>query len=387
MKVITEENLKNWRRYLHEYPELSLKEYETKKYIVNVLNDYNIKYNETLETGLVVILSASEQTKDAVLFRADIDALPILEENDVDFKSKNNGVMHACGHDGHTTMLLGSVIEAAEYYKNNKTKVNSIFVFQPAEETFGGGNLLINDFDFSNYNILASYALHMNPDYPEEYIVSKPNEIMASANEYRIYIKGKAAHVGLKNNGVDALNVATMFYREMLKLNSLHTKAKNTNIIHIGKMYGGDAMNVVAENAYLEGTIRTYSMSDLEIIKKAILDTKKGLEYLTRAEIKVEFAEGYPAVINDKKPYEVIRKVVEEKNINYIELEEAYLYGEDFSFFSRLSPINYSFLGLKNEKKNFISGLHTPTFNFDEKILKIGVKYYLGIIENYNKQT
>lgn len=385
MKIVTEENLKTWRRHLHQNPEVSLKEYETKEYITGILDSYDIKYEEALETGVVVILEASEKTNDTILFRADIDALPITEENNIEFKSKNDGVMHACGHDGHTTMLLGAVVEAADYYKNNKTTVNSIYVFQPAEETFGGGNLLINDFDFSEYNILASYALHMNPDYPEGYIISKPHEIMASANEYRTYIKGRAAHVGLKNTGIDALNVATMFFQEMLKLNALHTKARNTNIIHIGKMYGGDAMNVVAENAYLEGTIRTYSMTDLAQIKKAILDTKKGLEYLSGAEIRVDFAEGYPAVINDKEPYEIIKKVVEEKGIDYIELEEAYLYGEDFSFFSRLSPINYSFLGLRNEEKNYISGLHTPTFNFDEKILKIGVKYYQGILEYYNK--
>lgn len=386
MKVVTEENLTKWRRHLHQNPELSLKEYETKEYIKSILDSYSIAYKETLETGLVVILEASEKTKDTILFRADIDALPILEENDVEFKSKNDGVMHACGHDGHTTMLLGAVVEAREYYKQNQTKVNSIYVFQPAEETFGGGNLLINDFDFSEYNILASYALHMNPDYPEGHIISKPNEIMASANEYRTYIKGRAAHVGLKNTGIDALNVATMFFQEMLKLNALHTKARNTNIIHIGKMYGGDAMNVVAENAYLEGTIRTYSMDDLAQIKKAILDTKKGLEYLSGADIRIDFAEGYPAVINDKEPYEVIKKVVADKNIDYIELEEAYLYGEDFSFFSRLSSINYSFLGLRNEEKNYTSGLHTPTFNFDEKILKVGVKYYTGILEYYNKK-
>ena len=119
---------------------------------------------------------------------------------------------------------------------------------------------------------------------------------------------------------------------------------------------------------------------------KAILDTKKGLEYLTGAEIRVDFAEGYPAVINDSKPYEIMREVVSNKEISYIELEEAYLYGEDFSFFSRLSPINYSFLGLRNEEKDFISGLHTPTFNFDEKILATGVKYYLELIEYYNKK-
>ena len=121
------------------------------------------------------------------------------------------------------------------------------------------------------------------------------------------------------------------------------------------------------------------------VIKAAIENTRVGLEYLTGASIRVDFAEGYPAVINDEVPYQVIREVIEKENIDYIELEEAYLYGEDFSFFSRLSPINYSFLGLRNEEKNYVSGLHTPTFNFDEKILKVGVQYYLGILKYYNE--
>ena len=126
-------------------------------------------------------------------------------------------------------------------------------------------------------------------------------------------------------------------------------------------------------------------MEDLATIKAAIENTRVGLEHLTSASIRVDFAEGYPAVINDEVPYQVIRGVIEKENIDYIELEEAYLYGEDFSFFSRLSPINYSFLGLRNEEKNYVSGLHTPTFNFDEKILKVGVQYYLGVLKYYNK--
>ena len=135
----------------------------------------------------------------------------------------------------------------------------------------------------------------------------------------------------------------------------------------------------------MEGTIRTYSIEDLSTIKTAIENTRVGLEHLTGASICVDFAEGYPAVINDEVPYQVIKEVIEKENIDYIELEEAYLYGEDFSFFSRLSPINYSFLGLRNEEKNYVSGLHTPTFNFDEKILKVGVQYYLGILNYYNE--
>ena len=385
MNIVTQENLTTWRRWLHKNPELALEEYKTKEYLKKILDNYNINYEEVLETGLVVVLKASYETKDSILYRADIDALPIKEENNVDYKSQNEGKMHACGHDGHTTMLLGALIEAKNYYDNNATKVNSIFVFQPAEETIGGAKLMVDSYKFQEkYNVLASYALHMNPDYKEGAIISKQAEIMASANEYRIYIKGKAAHVGLKHQGIDALNVATMYYQELLKLNSLHTKAKNTNIVHIGKMYGGVVMNVVAEDAYLEGTIRTYSKKDLAVIKNSILNIAHGLEIMTGAKVKVDFAEGYPAVINDKKLYELIKEITKKENIEYIELEEAYLYGEDFSAFEEVSPINYSFLGLRNEEKNFVSGLHTPTFNFDEKILMIGVRYYLGLIKYYN---
>ena len=165
MKIITEENLKTWRRHLHQNPELSLKETtKTKEFSISVLDEYGIDYKETLETGLVIILNANNETKDTVLYRADIDALPIQEENNIDFKSQTDGVMHACGHDGHTTMLLGSVIEAADYYKNNNTYVNSIFVFQPAEENEAGGMLMYKDNAFGDWLPDEFYGLHVRPD-------------------------------------------------------------------------------------------------------------------------------------------------------------------------------------------------------------------------------
>ena len=135
MKVITEENLTSWRRHLHQNPELSLEEHKTKEFIASVLKEYGIEYQETLETGLVVICKASVETKDTILFRADIDALPITEENDVDFKSNNDGVMHACGHDAHTAMFIGAC--KVLYNMRNDLKVNVKFFFQEAEERFG----------------------------------------------------------------------------------------------------------------------------------------------------------------------------------------------------------------------------------------------------------
>lgn len=386
MKIVTEELLKKWRRDLHQIPELAFEEYKTTRYIKSVLDSYGIKYYSPLETGAVVVFKSKKNTKDTVLFRADIDALPILEENEVSFKSNHEGKMHACGHDGHTTMILGAVIEAAEKYRNEEIGYNSIFVFQPSEECGGGGEVLINNFDFSNFNILASYALHMNPDFVEKSIISKNNEIMASATEYRIMIKGEAAHVGMKHRGVDALNVATMLYQELLKITALSTRSRDTNIVHIGKMWGGDAVNVVADEAHLEGTIRTYSTDNFDLIINKINNIIDGLEHMYGVSITLKISPSYAPVINDTKPYEIIKKVANDENIEYIELTEPYLYGEDFSSFSKISKINYSFLGLRNEEKGYISGLHTPTFNFDENILSTGVNYYLGIMKYYNKK-
>ncbi|MBF0715472.1 M20 metallopeptidase family protein [Gemelliphila palaticanis] len=388
MNIINQEILTNWRRDLHQIPEISLKEYKTKEYIVNVLKQHNIEYKEVLDTGIIVELLGKNKNKQdkTILFRADIDALPIQESNDISFKSKHNGVMHACGHDGHTTVLLGTLIELNEYYKNNEVNINTIFVFQPAEETIGGGKLIIasDEYDFSKFNIIGSYAIHLNPDYLEHHIISKPGYIMASANELFISIKGEASHAGLKHKGKDALNAATILYQELMKINSINLNTRDLNIIHIGKIYGGDAPNIVAKEAYLEGTIRTLKKENYKEIMAQISKVKNAVEIITGTEIIIEEHTSYDSVNNDLELYNIIKEVVNKENIDYIELPESYLFGEDFSAFSEISKINYSFLGIRSEEKGYTSGLHTPTFNFDEQILMTGVRYFLGIF-NYFK--
>lgn len=388
MQVLTRDNLIKWRRDLHQNPELSIKEYQTKEYIKTILNEYDVAYEEVLETGLIVTFMGKNNNKKdrTIIFRADIDALPIQEENDIEFKSKNPGVMHACGHDGHTTILLASVIETKKFYEDNQPDFNSLFIFQPAEETIGGARMMIDQYDFSQFNIESSYAIHLNPDFAENTIISKAKEIMASATEFRVKIKGLAAHVGLKHKGIDAINIASVFYQELLKLNTLNLNARDINIIHVGKLWAGDALNIVAKEANLEGTIRTYSKDSLAFIQEKIKDIAKGLEIINHCKIELDFGFGYDAVINDHKEYEIIKAVCQNENIDYIELEEAYLYGEDFSAFRQVSPINYSFLGIRNEEKGFIYGLHTPKFNFDENILETGVNYFVGLVKYYGNQ-
>lgn len=387
MKKVTLENIIEFRRYFHKNPELSLKEYNTKKYIKSILDKNKISYEEVLDTGLIVIFRGENNNpKDrTILFRADIDALPIKEENDIEFKSINEGVMHACGHDGHTTILLATLLEVSEYYKKNSIDINIIFVFQPAEETKGGAEKIINSsFVFDEYNIEACYALHLNPDYEENSIISKSGYIMASANQFIIKIKGKASHVGLKHNGIDSINAACIIYQEMLKINSLQLDPYDVNIIHIGKLVAGDASNIVANSASLEGTIRTLKNENYKKIMNKINNIIKSVENLTDTKIDIEITTDYASVKNDEVLYELIKNITQKENIKYIELPKSYLYGEDFSSFSKVSPINYSFLGIRNEKKGYTSGLHTPTFNFDEECLITGIKYFLAIFKYYS---
>ena len=204
MKVTRLEDLIRWRRHLHKNPELSQKEYKTAAYIRAELDKMDLTYETCLNTGTIVYIDGGGQ--DTIILRADIDALPIREMNDVDFKSQNDGVMHACGHDAHASMLLGAAKEILELKRSGGLKVNILAVFQPSEESFGGANLLIKEYDFKKYNIKASYALHVNPDFEEGKIVTRPGPIMASCNEFTIDVKGRTAHVGLRENGLNALN-------------------------------------------------------------------------------------------------------------------------------------------------------------------------------------
>lgn len=305
MNVITQELLTKWRRDLHQIPELSLEEFKTKEYLKKVLDSYGVSYVEVLDTGLIVTFLGYDNNPEekTILFRADIDALPIKEENDIVFKSIHAGKMHACGHDGHTTILLGTLLEIQDYYLNNEVKQNTIFVFQPAEERLGGAALIQKEFDFKKYNIVGSFALHLNPDYPEHTIISKKDYIMADATEIIFHIKGKAAHVGLKHTGVDALNAATLLYTELLKLNSLNLDAKDFNIIHIGKLESGDAANIVPKYAQLMGTTRTLTRENYELIMTHIRKIVNAVEVLTDTKISIDITTHYESVFNDENLY------------------------------------------------------------------------------------
>lgn len=381
MKYTNLEKIKEWRRYLHAHPELSLKEFETTRYIRMELTKMGLEYECPMETATIVKLKGKSDKY--IILRADIDALPIKEMNDVEYLSKNTNIMHACGHDAHTAMLLGAVSELSNLSISNELNINVLVIFQPAEESFGGANLLIQNYNFKNYDIVAAYALHVNPDYNEGTIISKVGPIMASCNEFKVEIKGKSAHVGIREEGINAMNAVVQVYSQFQAIPTFDLDSKHINIVHTGVMKAGEVMNSVPENAFLEGTIRTYDKNDFQIIKNRMENICKGLQISTNCEINLTIRQGYPAVINSEVLIEKSISAAKKAKAEYVFREDPYLLGEDFSFFSKLAPLSYSFIGIRNEKFGYTSGLHTSTLNLREEALIYGIDYFVEIVKSY----
>ncbi|WP_101773853.1 M20 metallopeptidase family protein [Peptostreptococcus faecalis] len=381
MLATTLEELKTWRRNIHSNPELSQEEYKTSSYIRDELSKMGLDYETPMDTATISVIDGNSDT--SILLRADIDALPIKELVNVDYKSKNDGVMHACGHDAHASMLLATVKELIALRDEGLLKINVVIVFQPSEESFGGANVLVEKYDFKKHNIIASFSIHVSPDFDEGTIASKKGPIMASCNEFLVDINGKSSHVGLKYRGIDAINAALQVYQQFVTIPMYSLNSNNTNVLHIGILNAGEVMNSVPSTAHLEGTIRTYSSEDLSFTKKRMKEICEGLSLSTRCEINLNLREGYPAVLNDDSLINLSKLAAKKANIEFVEINESYLLGEDFSFFSEISPICFAFIGVRNEELDFTNGLHTPLFQLREEALVHGVDYFVEIVKGY----
>lgn len=381
MQHTTLADVKRWREYLHAHPELSLQEFETSSYIRSELDALGIPYETPMETATIGIIDVGADS--AILLRADIDALPIQEQNDIPFCSQNPGKMHACGHDAHTAMLLGAVKELWSLKDSHALAVNVVFVFQPSEESIGGANLLCQAYPFDQHHIKGAFALHINPDYPEGHIISKIGPIMASCNEFTVDIHGKSAHVGQREQGTDAINAAFQVYQQCLSIPIYHLDSKHTNIVHIGRMVAGEVMNAVPQCGHMEGTIRTYDSNDFAIISEQMTRISESIRLSTGCQVDIQLKNGYPAVINDRNLFNYTRLCAEKAQISFIQREDPYLLGEDFSFFASIAPVSYAFIGIRNEELGYVSGLHTPTLQLREEALLCGIDYFVTLATSF----
>ena len=370
------ENLLKYRRDLHQIPEIGRKEFKTRDYLMSTLQKMGYEPSIIFNTGVYVFIDYGNN--ETTMFRSDIDALMITEMNDIDYKSKHDGYMHACGHDGHMSMLL----TFAEYLKDKEHfNRNILLIFQPAEEGPGGAKEIVKTGIMKKLNVTEVYGIHLFPNYEEGKIISKSGYLMGSITMIDIEVIGESAHVAMPNEGIDALYYGSLFHVKLMDL--LENKLPNSKyILKFGNMKSGSARNIVSNRTIFEGTLRTLDEETRQSIIKIINDLSKEFHIKYNVKINAITTHLYPAVNNDIEVYKRFKNLIKE-DYELIELDEPLMVSEDFSFYQQETKGVFYFLGTRNEKLRFTHLLHNDRFNFNEDVLKVGVKTYIKLINSY----
>lgn len=371
------------RRYLHKHPELSKTEYNTQRYIISKLEEENIPCYKIADTGVVGIIKGRQGGR-VIGIRADIDALPILEESSKAYCSENKGVMHACGHDAHTAILLGT----AKFFNSIKDRLDGSvkLFFQPAEETTGGAKRMVEEGCMENPAVDYVIGLHVMPYIPYDAIEIKYGQANAATNAIKITVKGKAAHGAYPEKGIDAILIASHMVCALQALVSRNVSPLNPCALTIGMISGGVKENVIAEEVVLKGTLRTLNPETRSFMKKRIKDLCAGIAASFEGECGVDVIDDYPALINDNGIIDIIRKSAEEvlgKEKIYIK-EYPSLGSEDFQYFAENIPGAFYSVGCKLEEKGEYA-LHTKDFDIDERCLKTGLMVHANTVLNLMK--
>ena len=396
-----EQKVIEWRRHVHQNPELSNREFETAKYIETHLRNLGISVQTGVaKTGVVGILKGKKPGK-VVALRADIDALPVTERNDLPFKSnvrstyngKETGVMHACGHDSHVAILMG----VAEVLSQMKSELHGTikFIFQPAEEGApkgeeGGAELMVKEGVLKNPDVDAIFGLHIAAGLDAGKITYKSGGIMAAAQSYQINVKGKQAHGSRPWASVDPILASVQIINGLQTIISRESElTKEGAVITVGMMNAGIRSNIIPENATIVGTIRTLDYGMQDFINKRMKEMVPDIAKAFRAEATIEIDKGYPITFNHleltSQMLPTLQRIASKENVLEI---DAITGAEDFSFFQQKIPGLYFFLGGKalDVKPEEAAGHHTPDFMLDESGFVLGVKTLSALALDYLEQ-
>jgi len=361
------------RHHLHAHPELSYQEFETSAYIQNQLTAYGIPFTVMATTGVVGIIEGKNPASRIVALRADIDALPITEENQVPYRSRNEGVMHACGHDVHTSCLLGAARILQEL--KNEWEGTVKLIFQPGEERNpGGASIMIREGVLENPKPEVIFGLHVHPQMEVGKLSFRSGKVMASADEIYITIKGKGGHAAAPHWTTDTILVASHLIVALQQIVSRKSSPFSPSVLSICSIQGGHTTNVIPAEVKLMGTFRTMDESwrfkAHELIEKQARAIAAGMD----AEIEFRIDVGYPSVYNHEG-LNLIAKNLAETFMGHEKVEDTELRmgAEDFGYYSQHIPGCFYRLGTGNIDKGIISGVHTPTFNIDESAIPIGM--------------
>ncbi|WP_410207662.1 M20 family metallopeptidase [Fusobacterium sp.] len=364
------------RRSLHQIPEVGLQEYKTKSYLKNYLSSLGLEPEEICETGLYVYIKG-EDTEKCIAYRADMDALNIQEENDISFISNHKNCMHACGHDGHMSMLLAF---AKSLTTIMPLKKSVLLIFQPAEETPGRAKAICESGLLKKYNVQEIYGVHLFPEIPQGTIATRKGPFFAQATHITCTITGKSAHGAMPHLGIDTVTAFSKVIDGYQTIVSRNFSPFDPIVITIGKFSGGSARNIIAETIEYEGTLRTYSQENTDFAIKRIKEINRGIEKSYNVIIKDELLTLYPPVINNDSLYNRLVKINE--SIPIIEYPPLTI-AEDFAYYCKEAPGLFILVGTKNEEKGFVHPLHSCHFNFDEEALLTGVQLFIKLYENF----
>lgn len=366
------------RRHLHAHPELSFKEIETSKFICEQLSKYNIQYQTGIVgTGIIALIKGKNPDKKCILLRGDMDALPINEKNEISYKSKQEGVMHACGHDVHSTCALGAAIILNELKDHFEGSIK--IIFQPGEEVLpGGASLMIKEGVLQNPKVDAAVALHVFTDLAAGQAGFKSGMYMASTDEIYMDIIGEGGHAAMPDEYNNPILIASeillQLQKEFMGQKHLDENGKEIpTVLAFGKVIAAGATNVIPEKVHIEGTFRTMDEKWRKEAHAKIISITKKIATEKNATAEIKILVGYPFLVND----EGVTQVAKITTANYLKKENVFdlplrMTAEDFSFITQQVPSCFFRLGTGNKKQGITSGVHSATFNIDESAIETG---------------
>ncbi|GFE69632.1 M20 family metallopeptidase [Chroococcus sp. FPU101] len=375
--------LVTWRRQLHQKPELAFSECLTAELIAQNLKKMEIDFmSEIAQTGIVATIR-SAYPGPVLAIRADMDALPIQEENKVDYRSQHDGKMHACGHDGHIAIALGTAYYLSQHRDTFCGTVKMIF--QPAEEGPGGAKPMIEAGVLYNPDVDAIIGLHLWNNLPLGTVGVRNGALMAAVETFRVLIQGKGGHGAMPHQTVDSIVVGSQIVNALQTIVARNINPIDSAVVTVGKFHAGSANNVIADTALLEGTVRYFNPVYENYFKQRFKSIIEGICQGTGATYELDYEQLYPPVINDAQMAELVRSVAVEvvETPAGIVPECQTMGGEDMSFFLQKVPGCYFFLGSANSEKGLAYPHHHPRFDFDETALAMGVEIFVRCVEKF----
>ena len=373
------------RRTLHQYPELGFEETNTSKFIKDFLTREGIEFKEFAGTGVCGVIKGTKEGENnkVIGLRADIDGLPMQDKKGCSYASKVTGKMHACGHDGHTTILLG----VAKLLNKNKDKFNGIvkLIFEPAEETTGGARVMIEEGVLTNPTVDVMCGLHVEETLDAGMIMVRRGTVNAASNPFNITIKGSGGHGAYPDTAIDPIVMASHVVTSLQSIVSREIKPVNPTVVTIGSIHGGTAQNIIPNEVKLGGIIRTMTNEDREFAKVRLKEIVNGICTTFRGSAEIEIEESYPCLYNDDN----MVKILEDSAKNIIGAENVKVQKnpklgvESFAYFANEVPSVFYFLGIRNEEKGIIHPAHNSLFDIDEDALPIGVAIQCEVAMNY----